>query len=1033
MTKSLMAGFHLGVGGNQTGIGDLYYKKLAALGIPFVIMAADAFPAEAQELALAAPGVRNFVGYRRSTPKPDAGGPAVPPSGDPNVPRFGISAQQASEEHWAWHTAAHILPPEYDGRATYLLTINEPNKDDDAYVEWLADVEYYTCLKALAAGFRYAVFGWSGGTPEPRHWLRPQMARLLNLIEANPGRLAVAVHEYSWTPDTIWAGRDANGYTQVGRAHYNLLRAHPNLPLVITEFGWAERDAPSDVPRAIRETREVGELYARYPNYLGAAIWYLGPGFDNIHNTVNRYIAPLGEEIATNPIPDTTPPPDPDPTPPPLPEPNGPVLGTDVSRWQGTINFQQMADAGARYTFIKASDGLPVAGGGHWVDPQFAANWANSGRAHWVDRNGHVYPLLRGAYHFYRNTVDPIAQAAHFLSVVPSGSRGELPLVVDLEDESTLDAAVLRRFVDHVRQIDGRKVIIYTGGWWVRQYLRGDTRWLASLPLWHTPRAEPVPAPWTSILIDQEPSTLRGREFGCSEEGLDLDYFAGKESDLLKFASLPVAGRGRPREQYRRTYWLVDDAVDIADYLKLAEQAWEKKRTLGFSYDDAGIGALEKKTAVLFNVPANKHDGLRRWFGENYPGVNLAFTTIAAGEAATETNYTSHMIGLPREQYSRTYWCATPNITLPLWLKLAEQAWAERRTIGFSYDDAGIGDLQKRTAVLFNIPTTERQRYVGWFSEHYPGTAVQFSIVEEDTPPTPPGNGTAVIGLHASADPGFLHGGVAEVQEFQALKPGVIKVLGAIADYAPPGKAALADLADKNREAEYIVRAFLNFGDRRITPAQFFNDTISDVRRTINCLHAFGVPSSRIWIELHNEPNLRPEGHGISWASADGFGGWLVAVLVAYRAALPDCKFLYPGLSPGGDAYANGVLLRRDSARFLEGSRFAISRFDGVGVHRYWSSSYPMSKALAHLDTYTSLGKPVWVTEASNNTRPPAVEPTPRQYADQYVVFLNQLRQRPSVRGVTFFVASASNPEFHPEAWVVGGQSKGIAGLIAHA
>ncbi|MBK8128055.1 MAG: hypothetical protein IPK53_03635 [bacterium] len=128
MTKSLMAGFHLGVGGNQTGIGDLYYKKLAALGIPFVIMAADAFPAEAQELALAAPGVRNFVGYRRSTPKPDAGGPAVPPSGDPNVPRFGISAQQASEEHWAWHTAAHILPPEYDGRATYLLTINEPEQ-----------------------------------------------------------------------------------------------------------------------------------------------------------------------------------------------------------------------------------------------------------------------------------------------------------------------------------------------------------------------------------------------------------------------------------------------------------------------------------------------------------------------------------------------------------------------------------------------------------------------------------------------------------------------------------------------------------------------------------------------------------------------------------------------------------------------------------------------------------------------------------------------------------------------------------------
>jgi len=1021
MEKSLLAGFHLGVGGNPTGIGDLYYKKLATRNIPFVIMSADNFPAEAQALARQNPGVRNFVGYRRSTAKPDAGGPAVPPSGDPNVPRPGIPARLASDEHWTWHTAPHILPPEYDGRFTYLLTINEPNKDDDAYVEWLADVEYYNCLKALAVNMRYAVFGWAGGNPEPRHWQGVNMKRLLDLMEQHPDRLAVAVHEYSWVTDSIWAGSENGSYSRVGRAHELLLRQRPNLPLVITEFGWAERDAPGDVARAIREVREVGALYAIYANYLGAALWYLGPGYGNIHNIVNRYIGPLADETIAHPLEVDTPPD------PPLPDPAGPVLGADVSHHQGRIDFQAMADAGARYVFIKATER------GDWADPNFTRNWALAGSAHWVDRHDHVWPVLRGAYHFYRNHVDPIAQATHFLDTVPSGDRGELPLVVDLEDESLLQGETLRRFADHIYQIDGRRLIVYTGGWWVRQYLRGDVSWLPAHHLWHTPKAEPPPSPWTRILIRQDPSTLRGREFGCQEEGLDLNYFQGSEGELRFISRLPAAGRGAPRTQYQRVYWLAAADMELATYLELARLAWSKKRTIGFSFDDAGIGALEKKTAVLFDVPLGAHDELRIWFRQHYPGTNVAFTTVSGGETAVETDYTSHMVGRPREQYARTYWCVPQDISLELYLKLAEQAWAERRTLGFSYDDAGMGDLNTRTAVLFNLPEGEQARFRSWFDLHYPGVSVSFSEVEPDSPPLPPlpVAGTAVIGLHASADPGLLFGGATEAQEFAALKPGVVKVLSAIADYAPPGRAALADLVDQNRTAEWIVRAFLNFGGRRISPEQFFADTINDVRRTVNCLRAFGVPYSRIWLELHNEPNLQPEGYGVSWASPAAFGTWLTAVLLIYQRAFPECKFLYPGLSPGGNVGGpGGALLRRDAAAFLHESRFAISHFDGVGVHCYWSAGYAMSQALAHLDTYVSLGKPVWVTEASNNTRPPHALPSSQQYAAEYIAFLNHLRQRPWTRGVTFFVASASNPEFQPESWITAGVSKGIARII---
>ena len=100
---------------------------------------------------------------------------------------------------------------------------------------------------------------------------------------------------------------------------------------------------------------------------------------------------------------------------------------------------------------------------------------------------------------------------------------------------------------------------------------------------------------------------------------------------------------------------------------------------------------MERKTAVIFDLPPTQHDTYRQWFRDNYPGMNLSFTTIADGEKPAETNYTSHMVGKPRGQYARTYWCCLPQDTpLETFLAAAELAWAAKRTIGFSYDDAGL-------------------------------------------------------------------------------------------------------------------------------------------------------------------------------------------------------------------------------------------------------------------------------------------------------------------------------------------------------
>jgi hypothetical protein len=39
----------------------------------------------------------------------------------------------------------------------------------------------------------------------------------------------------------------------------------------------------------------AAELYAAHPEVLGAAIWYLGPGFGGIANQAQQLIAPLTE------------------------------------------------------------------------------------------------------------------------------------------------------------------------------------------------------------------------------------------------------------------------------------------------------------------------------------------------------------------------------------------------------------------------------------------------------------------------------------------------------------------------------------------------------------------------------------------------------------------------------------------------------------------------------------------------------------------------------------------------------------------
>ena len=589
--SKLKFGFHLGSGGgNQNGIGD-YWQRLNTANIPTFTMSADAFLRRAKA-GSDYPTTGHTAVFRRSV----AHNGSLPPSGNPDVPEYNLPPQEAAERHVGWHLAHR--PSEMNGRATWLITENEIA----SRLEFDNEAQQRPCLSSTACasdthaqpltaasftalptpvdgrvqhgrrahgnGRRAEVggFRWASGNPEPEDWTNPHMLDFLRLCAQYASVVGIAVHEYSWRTDDIWHGnRRLVGRLEDIFATCRQRGITPYPTVLVTEWGWALDDVP-DPQTAMAHILSVSEFYAKFPTVKGAAIWYLGPGFGDIANKAQQLIAPLIDLTLATEL-NVEPYPQPDAPPPPQP---GSVLGTDVSRWQGAIDFQRMADAGARSVYIKATQGKD------WVDPAFADNW----------RKGRQRPL--GGRQRPR-----LAAAARRVSLLPQqrpsrpasrphaghaapGDAGELPLAGDFEEPSRLDAAVIARFQDAITY-DGRKPVVYTGGWWTRQYLTGDKSVLVQYPLWHTPQRQPAPEPWSRIAIDQEPSTERGKEFGVSSPGIDLNRYQGSEANLLAWARLPQAERGKPREQYGRTYWLVQQAITKSDYLRLARLAWEKK------------------------------------------------------------------------------------------------------------------------------------------------------------------------------------------------------------------------------------------------------------------------------------------------------------------------------------------------------------------------------------------------------------------------------------------------------------------------
>lgn len=158
------------------------------------------------------------------------------------------------------------------------------------------------------------------------------------------------------------------------------------------------------------------------------------------------------------------------------------VNGFDVSHYQGTINWASQYSKGARFAYMKATEGTS------YRDPNFNTNYTNSYKA----------GFIRGAYHFARPNVSSGAtQAAYFASHGGGWSADgkTLPPALDIEynpysggtcyglSHSSM-VSWIKSFSNYIHTKYDKYPMIYTTYDWWKTCTGNSSAFAATNPFW---------------------------------------------------------------------------------------------------------------------------------------------------------------------------------------------------------------------------------------------------------------------------------------------------------------------------------------------------------------------------------------------------------------------------------------------------------------------------------------------------------------------------------------------------------------------
>lgn len=219
------------------------------------------------------------------------------------------------------------------------------------------------------------------------------------------------------------------------------------------------------------------------------------------------------------------------------------LRGTDVSVWQGSIDFAKMSTL-ARFCWIRGVYGAQF-------DTRFKANWANS-----------KGKLPRGAYLYYLPDVSGLAQANALIAALDS-DWGELPVAIDIEQDAvapwTLDmVASLKACINAIGTATGRTPLIYSSAGYWNPHLGSATfgcdLWVAH---WTTAAQPLLPSAWTTYKFWQTNSSGNGFAYGANSQFIDEDIANFTESEWAAYIAPGGASMGKIH---------VTDGVIVADF-----------------------------------------------------------------------------------------------------------------------------------------------------------------------------------------------------------------------------------------------------------------------------------------------------------------------------------------------------------------------------------------------------------------------------------------------------------------------------------
>jgi lysozyme len=202
------------------------------------------------------------------------------------------------------------------------------------------------------------------------------------------------------------------------------------------------------------------------------------------------------------------------------------IQGIDVASYQGYPDWTRVKNSGKTFAFTKATEGTG------YTNPYFATNWERMKSA----------GLIRGAYHYGRPSIDPVASANRFCDVVQP-TAGDLQMTLDIETTDGRSPSQVRSwivaFINRIQARTGRPGIIYTGFYFWRDAAGNGSN--LNCPLWlaaYVSNPAPyVPAAWSTWSFWQYTSS--GNVPGVSGN-VDRDAWNGDLAGLNRLR-LPVS------------------------------------------------------------------------------------------------------------------------------------------------------------------------------------------------------------------------------------------------------------------------------------------------------------------------------------------------------------------------------------------------------------------------------------------------------------------------------------------------------------